>query len=463
MKLHHGGAWPCSIIGPMKNLIDHPLYEQHLQKLEIRWQQALEANRFDAAVILAGTGSPYFLDDQAAPFRPNPHFAQWFPQRDCADSALLIRPGTKATLLFYSPQDYWHQPAPLPDWSSAFNVQTFDSEAALQEALADHLTRTPHTAVIGDQSSTQNLAGSYNPPGLLNHLHYYRAWKSPFELEAMRQASSLAARGHNAAARCFADGGSEFQIHLAYLGAAGQIPEELPYSSIVAINEHAGVLHYQHYDRALPIEARSFLIDAGATAHGYAADVTRSYAATGESLYHSLIEALDEAQLALIADIRPGQAYLNLHKTMHLQISRILADHQLITCSPEAAVSNGVSQAFLPHGLGHLIGLQTHDVGGQQLNPSGEQAPPPAEYPALRMTRELSPDMVFTIEPGIYFIPMLLDELRAGSAAEDVNWPVLETLLGCGGIRIEDNIVVTDGEPENLTRDAFAELASKSG
>jgi Xaa-Pro dipeptidase len=147
---------------------------------------------------------------------------------------------------------------------------------------------------------------------------------------------------------------------------------------------------------------------------------------------------------------------------MHLQIARILREHQLIRCSAEAGVANGISQVFLPHGLGHLIGLQTHDVGGQQMDPSGTQAPPPAEYPALRMTRELSPAMVFTIEPGIYFIPMLLNELRLRSASEDVNWPLLETLIGFGGIRIEDNVVVTEGKPENLTRDAFTRLAGQS-
>ena len=76
------------------------------------------------------------------------------------------------------------------------------------------------------------------------------------------------------------------------------------------------------------------------------------------------------------------------------------------------------------------------------------------------MTRELSPGMVFTIEPGIYFIPMLLEELRTESAGKHINWSAVESLPGCGGIRIEDNIVVTSEQPENLTRNAFADLDS---
>ena len=447
---------------PMSNTIDKSLFEAHIRELETRWHQALQDNNLDSAVVLADAGMDYFLDDQAAPFRPNPHFAQFFPQRDCAHSALIVRPGETTSLLFFSPEDYWHQPAPLPDWAAVFDVNVHGSEADLTAEIARHISQTPRTAVVGQSASDGNLGGSSNPTALLNHLHYQRAWKSPFELQAMREASALAAAGHTAAAECFSDGGSEFEIHLAYLGAAQLTPDELPYSSIVAVNEHAGVLHYQHYDRNRPARSRSFLIDAGATASGYAADVTRSYAAANETLFGSLISSLDSAQKQLIADIRPGQPYLQLHEKMHHQISAILADHEMLHCSPEAAVTSGISQAFLPHGLGHLIGLQTHDVGGQQLDLQGTQAPPPEQYPALRMTRELSQGMVLTIEPGIYFIPMLLDQLRESPSADAVNWTAVESLISCGGIRIEDNIVITDQAPENMTRDAFDALSSAS-
>ena len=80
-------------------------YEQHLQVLAERWAAALTFAGFDAAVVAAGEPHPYFLDDQAAPFRPNPHFAQWFPQRDCAHAILLIRPGATPRRFFHQPRD----------------------------------------------------------------------------------------------------------------------------------------------------------------------------------------------------------------------------------------------------------------------------------------------------------------------------------------------------------------------
>jgi len=439
--------------------IDKTLYADHLVQLGQRWQRALISCRFDSVAILAGSAQGYFLDDQSAPFRPNPHFAQWFPQTDCAGSALLFEPGRRPVLLFFSPEDYWHQPAALPDWAGEFEVETFSSEAELDDRIATHLQRLPDSAVIGPQARAGNFAGSVNPQNLLAHVHWSRAWKTGFELAAMREASRRAALGHNAAAECFHGGGSEFEIHLSYLGAAGQTPEELPYASIIALNEHAGVLHYQHYQRNRPAATHSFLIDAGASAAGYAADVTRTYAADPRGDFAGLIDTLEQAQLELISSIRPGQRYPDLHAGMHLAVGRILAEQGLINCSAESALDTGLTRAFLPHGLGHLIGLQTHDVGGQQRNEAGEMELPPEQYPALRLTREVSVDMVFTVEPGIYFIPMLLKELKARSAGAAVDWRKVELLSRCGGIRIEDNVRVTEAAPENLTRDAFAAVS----
>jgi Xaa-Pro dipeptidase len=441
----------------MNDQLDKSLYRDHLAVLSRRWGQSLTNHELEAAVILAGAPSEYFLDDQAAPFRPNPHFVQWFPQHDCARSALIIRPGEQAELLFYSPDDYWHQSAALPEWADAFTIRSLDSESLVADAIAEQLRRVPATAVVGE-CDAGNLGGNQNPQGLLNELHYHRAWKTEFELDAMRQASNRAAAGHLAAARCFRDGGSEFDIHLGYLAAAQHTPEELPYSSIVALNEHAGVLHYQHYDRHRPRQTSSFLIDAGASSLGYAADVTRTYASDAGGQFASLVAAVDDAQQDLIAGIRPGQRYLDLHADMHERIAAILGSNQLINCSPEAAMTGGITRAFFPHGLGHLIGLQTHDVAGQQIDDKGTLQTPPEEYPALRLTRELSAGMVFTIEPGIYFIPMLLEALRNGDQRSDINWSLVDSLMGCGGIRIEDNVVVTDSEPENLTRAAFARI-----
>ncbi|MBX3707483.1 MAG: Xaa-Pro dipeptidase [Pseudomonadales bacterium] len=435
-------------------------YSHHLEVLAERWARALEAAGFDTAIVAAGSPRNYFLDDQAPPWRSNPHFTQWLPGGAFPHSALLLRPGQRPRLYFHGPEDYWHQPPAVPDWiGSAMEVLLFDDTLRLDAAVAA-AAASNRTARIAEPGATAALPGVVdNPPLLLDLLHFERARKTPFELACMREATALAVRGHAAAHAAYLDGASEYRIHMQYLLASGQTSEDLPYPSIVAQNTHAGVLHYQHYDRDPPTVRRSFLIDAGATWRGYAADVTRTYTAAGApdgDVFESLVTALDRAQLALIAGIRPGLDYVALHEAAHRAVAAILAGHALVTCSAEAAFDTGITRAFLPHGLGHLIGLQTHDVGGLQAEAAGRLRPPPAIYPALRLTRTVEPDQVFTIEPGLYFIPMLLAELARADAGRYVDWSLVDRLRPFGGIRIEDNVVVTASGTQNLTRAAFA-------
>ncbi len=439
-------------------------YQRHLDELQQRWQAALEFAGLDAALVAAGTPREFFLDDQSPPFRPNPHFAQWYPDADCAGAIVLLQPGQRPRLFFHQPRDYWHQPPSVPEWARQhLDVSVFDDPDALCRAAAAAaggcnrlalVAEQPPGRVFGDAPGLDAMA--HNPPLLLNHLHFGRARKTAFEVDCLAAANRRAAAGHRAAAEAFREGCSEFDIHMRYLAAARQTPAELPYHSIIAQNRHAGVLHYQHYDRQPPEPLRSFLIDAGASDHGYAADVTRTYAAPSDDAFAALIESMDQLQRDLIASIHPGIPYPDLHAATHDALARVLTRHALVNCSAEAALEQGITRAFLPHGVGHLIGLQTHDVGGLQSAPEGGERPPPDVYPALRLTRTIEADQVFTIEPGMYFIPMLLDELRTSPAAADVNWPQVESLTPCGGIRIEDNVLVTADGVRNLTREAFA-------
>jgi Xaa-Pro dipeptidase len=445
------------------NMMNMPHYQQHLAELDRRWSAALGFAGFDAAVVAAGAPQNYFLDDQPPPFRPNPHFAQWFPERDCAHALLLIRPGSRARLFFHQPRDYWHQPPSVPEWvPEHLDVALFDDLALLDDAVAAATRSINRVAWIGEQAPG-NLGGfQHNPALLLDHLHFDRAVKTDFEIDCLIAASERAVAGHVAARAAFAEGASEFHTHLRYLLAAGQPEAELPYHSIVAHNRHAGVLHYQHYDLAPPQPLRSLLIDAGASAHLYAADVTRTYAAVdapGADRFAALVDDLDRAQQQLIADIAPGINYVAVHEAAHRAVAALLAEHDLVRCSAEAAFDAGLTRVFLPHGVGHLIGLQTHDVGGQQRSREGGQRPPPPEYPALRLTRDVLPGQVFTIEPGLYFIPMLLEEAAAGPLRDLVRWDTVEALSPFGGIRIEDNVLVTEHGTRNFTREAFARHA----
>ena len=119
------------------------------------------------------------------------------------------------------------------------------------------------------------------------------------------------------------------------------------------------------------------------------------------------------------------------------------------------AVETGVSSAFFPHGIGHGIGLQVHDVAGFAASDAGGTIDKPDGHPYLRLTRVLEPGMVVTIEPGVYFIDMLLDALKEKGLGPSIDWARVDAFRPYGGIRIEDDVACTDADPVNLTREGF--------
>lgn len=431
------------------------LYPQHLATLRERADKALALGGFDHLVIAAGTPLRKFLDDQDYPFVANPHFRHWLPLTDTPGSWIVYTPGSKPKLVFLQPKDYWHV---VPAAPSGYWVEHFDIEIVRNatDAVA-LLPASGRRAIIGPECPAVPGAEANNPQAVLDYLHWHRSYKTPYELELMRQASRIGTRAHRAAEKAFRAGESEFGIQVAYLAAAGQLEADLPYANIVGLNEHGAVLHYTHFDRQAPAQSRSFLIDAGASAAGYASDITRTYAAHGHAEFQALVDSVDAAQQSFATKVRAGQGYPELHIHAHHVLANVLREHGILRMSAESAVASGVTSAFFPHGLGHPIGLQVHDVAGFQQNERGGTIARPPGHPYLRMTRVLEPGMVVTIEPGLYFIDMLLEEWRARPEGGQIDWAKVDFFRPYGGIRIEDDVVCTDGEPENLTRDAFAQ------
>ncbi|MBU6421613.1 MAG: Xaa-Pro dipeptidase [Gammaproteobacteria bacterium] len=429
-------------------------YPEHLETVKKRFGMALAAAGFDAIAIFAGSLQGLFLDDQDYPFRVNPHFKNWLPLLQAHDSFVAYVPGQKPVLVYYQPDDYWCLPPAPP---SGFWVEHFDIRIIKRpEDAPGALPVTRRCVFLGEwQERFKNWGfADVNPEALINPLHYTRAAKTEYELECMREASALSARGHRAAEQAFRAGASEFEIHTAFCAACGQTDNELPYGAIIALNEHAATLHYQYWNRDKPARRHSFLIDAAAQVNGYAADVTRSYSAAGDE-FQELIDALDKEQQLLARKVRAETDFKALHLETHQAIARLLRDFEFVRLPPEDIVAHGISSTFLPHGLGHLLGLQVHDVGGFMASPRGDLIPKPEGHPYLRNTRVLKENFVTTIEPGLYFIPSLLDKLKAGAHGRNVNWSKVEEFHKYGGIRIEDNVVAKNGSPENLTRDAF--------
>ena len=433
----------------------------HLAALCGRTARALNAGGYTGLLVHSGSALTVFEDDRTYPFMAHAPFKVWAPLSDAPDSYIWFEPGSRPKLILHQPRDYWYKPADLPRgyWVRHFDVVPVADGAATRGALPQDLSRA---AYIGDATPEVATWGpaAVNPRTLMRTLDYDRAVKSPYELACMRAANRLGARGHLAATRAFEAGASEFEIELEFLAACGLREQDLPYNPIIALNEGGAVLHYQVLNRHPPRERHSLLIDAGAEFAGYACDITRTHSHRDED-FRALIERMDELQQRLCAGVRAGVDWRDVQLEAHEQTGRLLKEADLVRCSAEEAVATGVTRVFLPHGIGHLLGIEVHDVGGFMKAGGDGDIPRPEGHPYLRLTRVLEPGFVVTMEPGIYFIPQLLEAARAdaGQAAR-INWPRVAGLMKFGGIRIEDDLAISASGCENLTRDAFRAAAS---
>lgn len=432
------------------------LYAAHIKSVSAFATRALELGGFDHLLIPSGVLTYRFLDDRPYPFAVNALFKAWLPLVQHPDCWISFTPGQKPVLVYCQPDDYWHIPPSPP---SGFWVDHFDVRAVSEPADArGHLPKSGRLAILGEANAALEGFVPNNPEAVIHSLHWARSAKTDYELANMRLASRRAVKAHRAAERAFRARGSELDIHRAYLAASGHNDFDLPYTNIVALNEHGATLHYQYQDATVPAEHHAFLIDAGAEVNGYAADITRTYS-FADTEFDALVQAVDREQLALCAQVKSGVSYPSIHLDTHLRMARILADQGYVAMSAESMVETRVTNTFFPHGVGHPLGLQVHDVAGFQETEAGGFIARPDGHPYLRMTRTLGENFVVTIEPGIYFIDTLLKKLAATEHGKALNWSKIDRMRKFGGVRIEDNVRATTGAPENLTRDAFAEAA----
>ena len=437
-------------------------YPAHLAEVSRRTADALARSRLDAVILHAGEPIGLFLDDQHYPFKAHPPFKWWAPLLDAPGSMILFRAGSRPKLIFHVEADFWYQPAKLPEswWPAHFEIIEVHSKQESRAALPKDLSKT---AWIGDP--LPELIGwgvaSINPPDLMRRLDFTRARKTPYEIACLAEANRIGAKGHRAAEDCFRAGGSEYDIHQAFAAACGQREQELPYNAIVALNEAASVLHYQVLRRDKPPEHRSLLLDAGASFAGYGSDITRTTAGTTRSTasthgdFAALVARMDHLQLGLCTLAKPGADWRDIHAAAVERITALLCEFGVLRCSADEALESGASRLFFPHGIGHLLGLEVHDVGGTMADDEGGTLPKPSRDPALRLTRKLEPGFVVTMEPGLYFIDALLEPARGGEHARRIDWQKVDALRPFGGVRIEDNLAVIADGCDNLTRAAF--------
>jgi Xaa-Pro dipeptidase len=430
------------------------MYVDHVDDLGRRYADVLETQGWDAVVIHSGALVPRSaFDDQVWPLRAVPHWHHWLPLTE-PDLALVVRAGARPTLLRLAAASFWEQSA-RPETEAFLDVMDTLHVASLEQ-MARHVP-AGRVAFIGDPAARATIWGiggdAVCPAPLVGALDALRVVKTPYEVACLSEANRRAQAGHEALRHAFGTSdASELDLHLSYLRATAQDDPETPYKNIVAMGPHAATLHHVAYARS-PIrrDAESLLVDAGASCRGYGADVTRTWIkgrGSAAELFAELVKAVDAMQRALCDAVQVGLPYERLHDEAHVRLATILCDIGLVVGSADEAVGRGVTRAFLPHGLGHSLGLQTHDVGCALRRPRSDNQ-------FLRNTTDIAPGQVFTIEPGVYFIGALLDPLRGSAHGGIVNWKTVELLAPLGGVRIEDDIhVLAAGAPvRNLTRE----------
>lgn len=428
-------------------------YPQHISELQNRTREAIQRESIDGLIIHSGQGKRLFLDDNNYPFKVNPQFKAWLPVIDNPNCWLIVNGVDKPKLVFYRPKDFWHK---VPDEPNDFWAQQFDIVLLTQaDAVEKHLPFDKSKyAYIGEYIEVAKALGFdlVNPDRVMHYLHYQRAYKTDYELACLREANRIAVDGHNAAKNAFEQGLSEFDINLAYLCAVRQGENQVPYNNIVALNENASILHYTELATETPTHVRSFLIDAGASYNGYAADITRTYA-RDNGVFADLIKSLQKITLQCIDELKPGVSYTQIHISAYQQIASLLSDTGMVNLAANDVVESGIVNTFYPHGIGHFLGLQVHDVAGHVSDDRGTPNPAPEAHPFLRLTRNIEARQVFTVEPGLYFINSLLADLKSSEQSKYINWNVVDSLRPFGGIRIEDNVIVHRDKNENMTRE----------
>lgn len=278
-----------------------------------------------------------------------------------------------------------------------------------------------------------------------------RRAKDAAELDCMRRAAAASLRGHHAGLRLAAPGLSEralqVEIEAEFFRAGG---DRTAYGSLVGSGPNSAVLHFAPTARVMR-PGELVLVDAGAECDGYASDVTRTYPAAGRfsGAQRDLYELVHAVQQAAIAGVRPGVEYRDLHMAAAMRMAEGLAALGILRGAPETLVERDAHALFFPHGLGHMLGLATHDAGGCL---AGRAPSDRFGLKYLRADLPLESGYVVTVEPGVYFIRALLtDPERRRQYADAVNWERVDAMLDFGGIRIEDDVLVTADGADVLT------------
>ena len=276
-----------------------------------------------------------------------------------------------------------------------------------------------------------------------------RATKEPQEIEAIEQACNVGYNMHTLAQILIKPGVTERFIAGQVDGIARSMAQGNSFATI--FSQHGEIMHGAPSDAALE-DGRLVLCDAGCELDDYCSDHTRTMPVNGKFSQRQLeiYSIVEECHDYVLEVAKPGVKYMDVHFAVCRRMTERLKELGLMKGDTDEAVAAGAHAMFLPHGLGHMMGMDVHDMEGlgQIYVGFDEETRPNLEQfgtNCLRMGRRLEEGFVVTDEPGIYFIPALIDDWKSsGHCKEFLNFDMLETYKDFGGIRIEDDILITN-------------------
>jgi Xaa-Pro aminopeptidase len=436
-------------------------------------RRALAAQHDGPALLFSGMARPCNYPANVYPFRPDSHFlyltGAWI------EHAAVFVDGERDILFMPVPEPddvVWHGPSPRwADMQRATGVSEVRDIAGLAAFLAAAKTTATLPAVDATTRFGQGrmLERSWADPGTTVHFDdrdaaladamvALRMIHDDAAIEQLRLAAQATVAAHKAGMAATYPGLRESDVRAAMEAPLLARDMDTAYGSIVTV--HGEILHSRGYDNTI-LAGELLLADVGASHRGWAGDVTRTWPVSGKfsPTQRTIYEIVLASQLAAIELVKPGARYRDIHLAASLVIARGLVDEGILKGDPEGLVERGAHALFFVHGLGHLIGLDVHDMedlGDRAGYAPGRERSSQFGLSFLRLDRDLQAGMAVTIEPGFYQVPALLEpgsELTQPFDADgSLNREVLAQFADVRGIRIEDDVLVTASGNEVLTR-----------
>jgi Xaa-Pro aminopeptidase len=424
----------------------------------------------DAPVLLMGNGiRDRNLPGYGLPFRQDSTFLYFTgcARPNCA--ALLVDGAYTLYSPIPGPDDaLWHGPGPDSDaLRRTYEADVVRPASELGPAVATLVAsgRPPLTLSIADAGRNrlveswlggERLFGvNHGSSELVDAVIRMRRTKSQSELEALRHAAVASADAHRAVIRCTHPGGTEAGLAALFQAVLNMHGCQPGYDTI--LSQDGEILHNHNHGNTLE-PGRLVLCDGGGeVSSGYGADITRTWPVSRRfsGRQRAAYDAVLAAEEAAIAACQPGTRYREVHDIASRVLAQFLVDEGLLRGSPDVLVERGAHALFFPHGVGHHLGLDVHDMenfGDRPSYPEGQQRPSQFGTRNLRLDLPLEAGWVVTIEPGFYVVDAILGDSALTAPFSDVlNWDHVNAWRGFGGIRIEDDIHVTAMGPEVLS------------